>query len=101
MLWLATESEKIISMVIDIAFGFVCRALGTPAVSLRLHHRPHLMASPGPALFRLKTETHRRVAGDAFRRVVIQAATTAAAQFPARGQGDLGPGARNQRGFRR
>ena len=25
----------------------------------------------------------------------------AAAQFPARGQGDIGPGARNQRGFRR
>jgi hypothetical protein len=34
MLWLATDSEKSISMVIDIAFGFVCHALGTPAVSL-------------------------------------------------------------------
>jgi len=34
MLWLATDSEKFISMVVDIAFGFVCHALGTPAVSL-------------------------------------------------------------------
>jgi hypothetical protein len=67
MLWLATNLEKSISMAGDVAFGFVCHDLETPAVSLGLHHQPHLMAFPGPALFRLKTETHRRLAGDAFR----------------------------------
>jgi hypothetical protein len=54
-------------MVIDIAFGFICTALGTPAVSLSLDHRPHLIAFSSPALFRLKKETHRRLVGDAFR----------------------------------